>query len=150
MVDQDPAASEARTSEKEGRWTSHDQCACDPARPGSQQGDIRKRVSVSDRMGSDVGGDPQLRPSFPISTWVTNDQKNRVTETLGLYKMLPREESRSSKLGSLRVQKSVFFFFWPHRVAWGILVPRPGIEPICPAVEVQSPKHETAREFPPD
>ena len=62
---------------------------------------------MSDRMG----GDPQLRPSFPISTWVTNDQKNRVTETLGLYKMLPREESRSSKLGSLRVQSLSFFFF---------------------------------------
>ena len=37
-----------------------------------------------------------------------------------------------------------FFFFWPR----GILVPWPGIEPVPPAVEAQSPNHWTAREFP--
>ena len=36
--------------------------------------------------------------------------------------------------------------FWPCRVAYGILVPRPGIEPSPPAVEAQSPNHWTARE----
>ena len=33
-----------------------------------------------------------------------------------------------------------------HRVARGILVPRPGIEPIPPAVEARSPNHWTSRE----
>ena len=41
-----------------------------------------------------------------------------------------------------------FFFFWPRRVACRILVPRPGIEPVPPAVEAQSLKHWTAREAP--
>ena len=40
------------------------------------------------------------------------------------------------------------FYFWSHCMAWGILVPRPGIEPMPPAVEVQSPNHWTAREVP--
>ena len=39
------------------------------------------------------------------------------------------------------------FFFWPHCAACGILVPRPGIEPVPRAVEVGSPNHWTAREF---
>ena len=30
----------------------------------------------------------------------------------------------------------------------GILIPRPGIEPVPPAVEMWSPNHWTAREFP--
>ena len=41
-----------------------------------------------------------------------------------------------------------FWFFWPHHTACGILVPRPGIEPVPLAVEAQSPNHWTAREFP--
>ena len=41
-----------------------------------------------------------------------------------------------------------YFFFWPHRVACGILVPQPGIEPMPPAVEGQGPNHWTAREVP--
>ena len=40
-----------------------------------------------------------------------------------------------------------FFFFLAGEVC-GILVPRPGIEPGPPEVEVRSPKHWTAREFP--
>ena len=39
-------------------------------------------------------------------------------------------------------------FFWPHRAACGILVPRPGIKPVPSAVEAQSPNHWTTREFP--
>ena len=26
-------------------------------------------------------------------------------------------------------------FVWPHRVSCGLLVPRPGMEPMCPVVE---------------
>ena len=32
-------------------------------------------------------------------------------------------------------------------MAFGVLVPQPGIEPLPPAVEVQSPNHWTTREF---
>ena len=39
-----------------------------------------------------------------------------------------------------------FFFFWPHLVACGILVPQSGIEPALPAVELWSLNHWTARE----
>ena len=46
--------------------------------------------------------------------------------------------------------KELTFFFspWPRRGACGILVPGPGIEPVSPAVEAQTPNHWTAREFP--
>ena len=33
-------------------------------------------------------------------------------------------------------------------MACGILVPSPGIEPVPPAVEAQSPNHWTAKEYP--
>ena len=33
-------------------------------------------------------------------------------------------------------------------MAYGILVPQPGIEPRAPAVEAQGPNHWTAREVP--
>ena len=41
-----------------------------------------------------------------------------------------------------------FFFFWPRLAACGILVSLPGMEPVPPAVEVQSPNQWTAREVP--
>ena len=41
-----------------------------------------------------------------------------------------------------------FFFFWSCSEACGILVPRPGIEPVPSAVKALSPNHWTAREFP--
>ena len=40
-------------------------------------------------------------------------------------------------------------YCWWHSVACMILVPRPGIKSMPPAVEAQSPIHWTAREFPP-
>ena len=43
-----------------------------------------------------------------------------------------------------------FFFFWLHCVACGILVPRPGVEPMPSAVKSLSPNHWTSREFPMD
>ena len=42
----------------------------------------------------------------------------------------------------------LFFSFWLHNVARGILVPRPGIEPGSPEVEARSPNHWTACEVP--
>ena len=41
-----------------------------------------------------------------------------------------------------------FFFFWLHCMAYRILVPWLGIEPMPPVVEAQSPNHWTTREFP--
>ena len=44
---------------------------------------------------------------------------------------------------------SIFIFiFWLDPATCGILVLRPGIEPAPSAVEVVSPNHWTAREFP--
>ena len=42
----------------------------------------------------------------------------------------------------------LFFYFWLHHAACGILIPRPGIEPMPPAVEVRSLNHWTTREVP--
>ena len=41
-----------------------------------------------------------------------------------------------------------FFIFWPHRMACGIFVPRPGMEPAAPALEVQTLNPWTTREAP--
>ena len=41
-----------------------------------------------------------------------------------------------------------FFFFWPCHVAFGILVPWPGVKPVPPAVEAQSLNHRATREVP--
>ena len=40
------------------------------------------------------------------------------------------------------------FMFWPHHVACGILVPRPGIEPGPPALGMWSLTHWTTRDVP--
>ena len=42
----------------------------------------------------------------------------------------------------------LFFSFWPSPKACGILVPRPGIQPMPSAVKAWSPNHWTAREVP--
>ena len=42
----------------------------------------------------------------------------------------------------------LLLFFWPHRVACGILVPQPGIELRPLAVRARSPNHWTTRDFP--
>ena len=39
-----------------------------------------------------------------------------------------------------------YSLFWPHQVAGGILVPKPGMEPMPSALGTQSLKHWTARE----
>ena len=43
----------------------------------------------------------------------------------------------------------IHLFVWLHRAACEILVPRPGIEPMPPAVEGRSLNHWTTREGPP-
>ena len=49
---------------------------------------------------------------------------------------------------SWKMWASSFFFFWPHHTACRILVPQPGIEPVPPALEMQSLNHWTTREVP--
>ena len=46
------------------------------------------------------------------------------------------------------IKQKVFFSFFFGHVAYGILVPRPGIEPRPSAMKVRSANHWTAREFP--
>ena len=47
---------------------------------------------------------------------------------------------------SLFIYLSDFIFrFWPYHMACGILVPRLGIEPVAPAVEIWSLNHWTTR-----
>ena len=40
------------------------------------------------------------------------------------------------------------YLFWLHRVAFRILIPQPGIEPVPPAVEGRRLNHWTPREVP--
>ena len=40
----------------------------------------------------------------------------------------------------------LFFFFWQHHEAYGILVPRPEIQPTSPALKAQSLNHRATRE----
>ena len=42
----------------------------------------------------------------------------------------------------------IYFFIYGRTAACGILVSRPGIEPVPPAVEAWSPNHWTTKEFP--
>ena len=42
----------------------------------------------------------------------------------------------------------IILIFWPCHVAWGILVPRPGIEPVPSALEAQNLNHWTIKEIP--
>ena len=44
------------------------------------------------------------------------------------------------------LQNLFIFTFWPCRLARGIVVPRPGIEPMPLAVKARSPNHWTIRE----
>ena len=42
--------------------------------------------------------------------------------------------------------KVIYFIYWLHCVACGILVPQPKIEPVSPTLEVQRPSHWTTRD----
>ena len=53
-----------------------------------------------------------------------------------------------AELGITHSLLCVLFFFWQSREACGILVPRPGIQPVPPAVEAWSLNHWTTREVP--
>ena len=44
----------------------------------------------------------------------------------------------------------IIIIVWPHRVAYGTLVPWPGIKPLPLAIEAQSLTHWTLREVPQD
>ena len=60
--------------------------------------------------------------------------------------ILSRKLSVSATPGVKSIQfpeflSSFFSLFWLHHAARGILVPRPGIEPVPPAVEAWSRNH---------
>ena len=56
--------------------------------------------------------------------------------------------SRKARLPPQPLGVNSFWVFCPRLVAWGILVPPPGIEPIPPAMEAWSLNHWTTREVP--
>ena len=45
-------------------------------------------------------------------------------------------------------KSTLFYLFWTHQMAYGVLVHQPGIERISLALEVQSLNHKAAREAP--
>ena len=72
-----------------------------------------------------------------------------------LYSLAPFiNSSVSSPLPALAWQLSYVSasflkkIFWPCCMAWGILIPQPGMELVAPAEEVQSPNHWTAEKIP--
>ena len=72
----------------------------------------------------------------------------------GLFKMqIPGPDTEFSQTHRIRTEgKSTnipFFFFWvPHGITCGILVPQAEVEPARPALEAQSLNHWTAKEIP--
>ena len=57
-------------------------------------------------------------------------------------------DRRSSEWPELFILFLLFIYVWPCHTACRILVPRPGTEPVPPAVEAQSLNHWTTREVP--
>ena len=57
-----------------------------------------------------------------------------------------REFPRPALFYIILVLSLNFIYFWPHCAARRILVPWPGIKPVPPAVEAQSPNHCSTRE----
>ena len=60
------------------------------------------------------------------------------------YRLKVNKQAKITMLTLIKVR--VVFLFWPHHVAYEVLVPQQGIE--LSAVKAQSPNHWTAREFP--
>lgn len=61
------------------------------------------------------------------------------------------ENQQTNPQNAMDVSQLVLFAlfrFWPHQVAYKVLVLRPGMERTCPIVEAGSPNHQTPREFP--
>ena len=70
---------------------------------------------------------------------------------LVIYVLTPLGRDRGSYIlisGCLLTIIFIIFISWPCHGAGGILVPQLGMEPMPPAVDVQSPNHWDAREFP--
>ena len=59
----------------------------------------------------------------------------------------PLRHQGSPKLVCFKKVKKMSFF-WPCHVAYGILIPQPGIKPVPPAWGACSLHHRTAREVP--
>ena len=64
--------------------------------------------------------------------------KDNIALTLASYEIFCR---------SIFLRNFSFLFFWLHHMAYGILVPKPRMEPIHPAMETQSLNHWAVREI---
>ena len=86
--------------------------------------------------------------SLPVSTNDRRGQKWKLLPKQGLSSMILLLGNFGELFKKNYHEFSFFFFFWPHHMACGILVPRPGIELVTSAVRAQSPNHWIARKFP--
>ena len=67
--------------------------------------------------------------------------------------LLTGKYTKQTRISLDRIWITIFYLlllllFWPHHAARRILVPRPGTEPVPPAVEAQTLNHWTTREVP--
>ena len=90
------------------------------------------------------------------TTWLLHKQRgkewhamrletSKPMENLSHFKYMPSGRMQLLFRGYLRQSP---FFFRSHCLAWGILIPQPGIEPRSPALGVRSLNHWLTREVP--
>ena len=91
---------------------------------------------------------PDHKPLQDKFFWLSRSPASSLTSTTQEFASAAVTPLNWPLLSHPRSYLYLFFFFWPHCVACGILVPQPGIEPVPSAVKVLSPNHWTSREFP--
>ena len=89
---------------------------------------------------------------YPFIYWWTGCFRmltvvNNATVNMGFQLLFPLDVYQAVGLLDHLVVL-LFFLLWPRHVAGRILVPRPGIESVSPAVGAQRLNHWTAREVP--
>ena len=97
----------------------------------------------------------KMHGTVPTSKNYPAPDVNSPDYTLILYRHMEKKRLQDSItarfhcfLKYLFIDFIYLFIFWPCRTACWILVPRPGIEPLPPAVEARSLNHWTTREVP--
>ena len=101
---------------------------------------------------------PERHPTAVLPSFSSSNPSTRFTRNSWIKFWLGRITSSSSPfyrffrncigISSYGICFLDFFFFLPGFMAYGILVPWPGIEPMCPALEAWSLNHWTTREVP--
>ena len=94
-----------------------------------------------------------LRPSSmspPLNSKTSWSNIHDMSVSTMTHWLLPSEFSQFIHQNTLSSLSSffIYLFIWPLHAAYGILIPRPEIEPVSPALEVWNLNHWTAREVP--